>query len=121
MADSKITGFTPLTNAQADDITKLQALGDPVTGILSSITTAQAKLIYSTQRVKYVATGSEGTALVIAALAARAILLITREGSVLSDIVSAPDTSEYTFNGTTITFGLALGAGERLIILYKNV
>lgn len=112
--------LTALTDTQADDNTKLWAACDTVSGISGSLTTAQIKKVVGTQRLKYVATGAEGITLTIGTLAQRTILLITRESGILYDVLSAPDEVEYIWDGVIITFGQALRAGERLIILWRN-
>lgn len=70
--------------------------------------------------LEYVATGAEGTALTIAALAGKKIIFISRENGVLYKVSNNPDTAEYTWDGTTITFGLAVPVGARFLILYRN-
>lgn len=70
--------------------------------------------------LKYVGLGTEGSVLVISALVGKDILFITREAGMLYKVAAAPDTAEYTWDGTTITFGLAVPVGARFLILYRN-
>lgn len=110
--------LTPLTDPQVNNDTLLMALADPVSGQASSATMTQLKKTIGTQRLRYTATGSEGSPLVIAALAQTNVLAIFREGAPLYDVLSAPDSVSYIWDGVNLTFGLALLAGERLLILY---
>mgnify|MGYP001569443832 CR=1 FL=1 len=117
----KVNELTALTTAQVDDNTKLWPVGVASTGLLNSCTTAQMKLTFATQKVKYVATGAEGSTITIAALAGKEILLIMRESGPLFEVVSSPDPAEFVWDSTNITLGAAVGgAGERFLILYKN-
>lgn len=70
--------------------------------------------------LEYIGLGTEGTALVISGLAGKNILLITREAGALYKKASAPDTAEYTWDGTTIVFGLPVPLSARFLILYRN-
>lgn len=98
----------------------LLPLADPSTGKSFKMTMAQLKSVLSAiLRVKYVATGSEGTILTISALAGKNILLVVREGSIMYDTVALPDSTEYIWDSTNFTLGQALRLGERLIILYS--
>lgn len=123
MADEKIIDWPTLTDAEADDNTRLIATGRASDGKLYQVTVAQGKLIFSTKKYKYTATGAEGTTITIAALAGRYILAIFREGMCLYEVTSptVPDTVEFTFDSTNITLGLAANAGERFLVLYKNI
>jgi hypothetical protein len=112
--------LTPLTDAQVVDDTRLLPICDPVSGISGSATMAQIKKAVGTLRLKYVATGSEGTVVTIAALNQMNVLLISREGNIMDDVVSGPDDVEYIWDGTNITLGLGTRAGERFIILYDT-
>jgi hypothetical protein len=119
MSDKKVNQLTSLTDVQFNDDTKQFAVGDSSTGQLFSGTVAQAKLIFGTHVVKYSATGSEGSTLLISTLAAKEISAILREAGPVFQVVSAPGTAEYTWDGTNIVFGAPLGVGERLIIFWK--
>ena len=68
----------------------------------------------------YVATGDEGLILNIPTIIGSKILLVTRESLVQYDVSNNPNTTEFIWNGTTITLGLATNAGERFLILYRN-
>ena len=121
MADALINAIgVALSDAQVDDGTKVFPLANAASGLADHASMNQLKKVTSTQQLIYTATGAEGTALVSATLAARFILMIAREGMILYPVVSAPDVVSYTWDGTTITFGNALNAGERLLILWKN-
>lgn len=117
----KINAFPTLTDGQVDDNTKLVGLGIASTGKMYSGTVEQLKKIFSTQKFKYVATGSEGTTLTIATIAGKYILAIFREGMAMYEVSSSPDSTEFIWNSTTITLGLAANPGERFLILYKNI
>ena len=119
MSDETIKDFTVLTDAQVNDDTKLIPFGTASTGKMGTGTTAQAKLIFSCQRAKYTATGTEGTTLTIAAIAGRTIIAIFREGALIYDVDSDPDSTEYIWDSTNITLGLAANPSERFLILYK--
>lgn len=119
MSNEKVNQFTSLTDVQFNDDTKQIAVGDSSTGQLFSGTIAQAKLIFGTHRIKYTATGAEGTTLLISVLAAKEIQAILREAGPVFEVVSSPGTAEYTWDGTNIVFGAPLNPGERFIILWK--
>ncbi len=68
----------------------------------------------------YIGLGSEGNALTIPALAGKKVLLITYESSPIYKVPNNPAESEYTFNGTTISLGIPITTGARILILYKN-
>lgn len=121
MSDRKINAFVVLSTAQVGDKTKLFVLGVAADGTLGQATGAQVTLVYSTQKLIYVATGAEGTTLTISALAAMFIIGIWREGTAMYEVVSAPDTVSYIWGGANITLGLAANTGERFLILYRYV
>lgn len=115
-----INHLTPLTDTQANDSGRLSPSADPVSGEASSVTMAQQKLVIGTQKLKYVATGLEGTTLTLSPLAQKDLISIAREGQTMYEVVATPDPVEYIWDGTIITFGLAPRAGERFLILYRN-
>lgn len=118
----RIDQLSALTDSQVAEDSRLIAIGDPSTGQLYKCTQAQQKKAYSTQKVQYTATGSEGSTLTIAALAGKNIVAVFREGGLLFEADSSPDTVEYTWDDTDIVLGLAVNyAGERFLILYNNV
>ncbi len=123
MADSKINNLpVVLTDSQVNDSTRIFPLAHATSGIAGQATMGQVKKATSTQRKKYVASGSEGVTLTISELAAKEILMIAREGSVMYEVSSSPDSMEFVWDSTSITLGLAVQmAGERFLILYKNV
>lgn len=121
MADEKIIDWPALSDAQAEDSTRLIASGVTGTGKLFRMTVGQQKKVYSPQTVYYTADGSEGSTLTISALAGRQILGIWKEGLMLYPVASAPDSVSYTFDSTNIGLGLATNPGERYGILYKVI
>jgi hypothetical protein len=69
----------------------------------------------------YNAVAAEGATLTITALAGKKILLITRENNIIYKASNAPSSSEFTWDGTAIGLGTAVGDdGERFLILYRN-
>lgn len=117
----KINELTARTDADASNDNWLYPLCDPATGVSGKITVAQAKIVFATQKVKYVATGAEGTTITITALAGKEILSIAREGGTIYEVDSSPDTTEFTWDDTDIVLGLAVtGAGERFLIQYRT-
>ena len=114
----RIDQLTPATDAQLTMPTWMWCVGDPVTGQLYSVTSLQVKSLFGTSGLKYVATGGEGTTLTISNLLAKTIQSIAREGQTIYQVSSAPDSAEYTWDGTTIMLGLAANPGERFLIVY---
>ena len=112
----------------ADDATvnnkfQLLPLCDPGSGISVKMTIEQAKKAFGTFKIKYVATGSEGSTLTIPDLIEKEIVMATREAGSFFETDSSPDTTEFTFDSPTgeVTLGLAVTmAGERFQFLYKN-
>lgn len=111
--------LTAAVNDTVANDNRLWSCADPVSGISAKLTSQQVKQVFGTQRYRYAASGSEGTTLTISDLAGRYVLAIYREGSILYDVTVSPDSVEYIWDGTVITFGLALNPGERLLILYR--
>lgn len=71
--------------------------------------------------LKYVATGSEGSTLTPAEVVGKKILLIIRENNPLFKVSINPESSEYTWDNTSIVLGTPISvAGERFLILYRN-
>lgn len=121
MADKKINELGGLTLTEANEDDRLLAWGHGTTGQLSKVTMAQAKELFKTVSLKYTATGSEGSTITIAGLSGKEILSIMRESGPIFEVASAPISSEYTWDGTDIVLGAAVGgAGERFLILYTN-
>lgn len=116
----KINELTPLSDLEAAEGTRLLAVADPASGIASSATVAQLRSSLGTTPLKYVADGSEGTTLTIVALTGKIIHFISRENDILYDTVSAPDSTEYVWDGTDIELGLATINGQRFKIIYGN-
>lgn len=112
--------LTSLTDDQVDDSTRFVPLANPVSGESGKGTMGQLKTVIGTLKIKYVATGLEGTTLTLTALAQRDVISIAREGATMYEVVATPDEVEYIWDGTIITFGLAPREGERFLILYRN-
>ena len=68
----------------------------------------------------YIATGDEGNIIVVSALTGKKILLITRESAVIYEVSNLPNSTEFTWDGTTINLGLETQPQERYLILYRN-
>lgn len=119
MADQQINLKPSLSDAQVGDDSKIVPWAVGATGFMNKATVAQIKKIMSVQKYLYTATGSEGTTITIGALASMYILSIHREGSCMYEVVSAPDSVSFIWNGSSITLGLATSAGERFLIQYK--
>lgn len=122
MADKRISDLIAATDAHVNDGTRLMPLCDPATGISEKMTIAQAKAAFGSTKFKYVATGAEGTALMISAVSGKTILLIAREGAIIYEVSATPDPAEYIWDGSTITLGLTVNpaGGERFNILFRN-
>lgn len=117
----KINQLDALTDAQAKNDSWVIAQAEPIGGVAKKMTVAQAKEVYATKKLKYVATGAEGSTLTIPTIAGYDILLIMRESGPIFQVGSAPDSSEFTWDDTDIVLGAAVGgAGERFLILYKT-
>jgi hypothetical protein len=117
----RVDQLDAISAAQAKNNAWLIPQCDPVTGISKKMTVEQAKEVYATKRLKYVATGSEGATLTIPSLAGYEILLIMREGGPIYEVGSSPDSSEFTWDDTDIVLGAAVNmAGERFLILYRT-
>ncbi len=114
----KINEVSALTDSQAKDNSRLMPSGDPTTGITGSVKMSQVKLAIATVKTKYIGVGGEGT-IIIPGLAGMEILMIAKEGGMLYEVTITPDPSEFTWDGTTITLGLAANTGERFLILSK--
>lgn len=117
----KINQLDPISDANAKNDSYLLAQANPITGVAEYMTVAQAKEVYATKRLKYVATGSEGSTLTIPALLGYEILLIMRESGPLFEVGSSPLSNQFTWNDTDIGLGAAVGgAGEEFLILYRT-
>lgn len=117
----KINQLDAISNADAKNDSFVLAQAHPTTGLAKKITVAQAKEVFATKATLYTATGSEGTNLTIPALLGRQILSIMRESGPIFPIGSSPDSSQYTWDDTTIGLGAAVsGAGERFLILHRT-
>lgn len=78
----------------------------------------EMKLVYDTE---YIATGNEGSLLIIAEVAAKKILLIIRENAPLHKVSNSPDSAEYSIaDGGPIQLGAVTTPGQRFLILYRN-
>lgn len=118
----KINQLDPASITEAIDDGRLFAQADPTGGVAKKMTVAQAKIAFGTFTVLYTATGGEGTVITVPAISGKKILSVFREGQILYQVASSPDTTEFTnyFNAATITLGLATNPGERFLILYKT-
>lgn len=119
----KINELTAVSDDTANNPFQLLPLCDPSSGISGKMTIGQAKAAFGPTRLIFKATGSEGTSIVITALAGKNILSISREASVIYEIATggaSPDSTEYTWDETTIVVGTPMIANERLLILYRN-
>lgn len=117
----KINQLDPISSTDAKNDSFVLAQAHPTTGLAKKITVAQAKEVFATKSLKYTATGSEGSSLTIPALSGYDILLIMRESGPIYKVGASPDSSEYTWNDTTIGLGAPVsGAGERFQILYRT-
>lgn len=117
----KVNQLDPLNNSQAKNDSWLIPQCDPVSGTSYYMTVSQAKEVYATKKLKYTATGSEGSNLTIPALAGYEILMIMRESGPIYEVGSSPDSSSFTWNDITIVLGTPVsGAGERFLILYRT-
>lgn len=116
----KINELSAVTDAQAQDSTRLLPLCDSATGISGYMTMGQTKMAIAAFKTKYIATGAEGTTLLISIISGKEILMMAREGGMLYEVVTLPDPAEYVWDGSAITLGAATTIGERFLILYKN-
>lgn len=121
MPDEKLNQKASVTDVQFNDDTKLIPLAQTSDGKVFTGTIAQCKLIFGTHVEKYKASGSEGTTLTISDLSGKDIQAILRESGPVFEAVSSPGTAEYTWNGTNINFGSALGVNERIVIFWKYI
>lgn len=112
--------LTPGNAVEASNDGQLWAYGPPAPGELKKVSTADVKTIFQTYNHKFVADGSEVFSVVISALAGKSVLLVVREGAVIFPTDAAPDSLEFTWDGTTLLLGAATNPGERFAILYKT-
>jgi len=123
MGQRKVNALDPVADATAANNMQLIPLADPGTGVSGKMTVAQAKAVFASYKVKYIATGSEGTVINIPSLVGKEIVLATRESGSLYEVTSSPDSAEFIFDNTTgdITLGVAIGSpGERFNFIYKT-
>lgn len=116
----KINQLDAGTDAEAKNDSYLFAQADPINGVSKKISIAQAKEVFGTKSEKYVATGSEGTTITIAALAGRQILSILRSSGPIYEVGSSPESDEYTWDDADIILGTATTAGEKFLILHRT-
>lgn len=116
----KINQLDPGTDADAKNDSYLLAQADPINGISKKITVAQAKEVFSPKKLKYVATGSEGTTLTIPALAGYEVLLITRGIGAIYEVGASPESDEFTWDDTDIVLGTETSPGEKFNIIYRT-
>lgn len=117
----KFNQLDPISDANAKNDNYLLAQANPITGVAEYITVAQAKEVYSTKKLKYVATGAEGSTLTIPAIAGYEILLIMRESGPIYEVGASPLSNQFTWNDIDIALGAPVGgAGEQFLILYRT-
>lgn len=117
----KFNQLDPISDANAKNDSWLLGQADPITGLAYKMTVEQAKEVYGTKSLKYVATGSEGSTLTIPTLLGYQILSILRESGPLFEVGSSPLSNQYTWDDTDIGLGAAVsGAGEQFLILYRT-
>lgn len=117
----KINQLDAATDAEAKNDSWVIAQAEPVGGVAKKMTVAQAKEVYATKKLKYVALGTEGSTLTIPALLGYDILLIMRESGPLYEVGSSPLSNQFTWDDTDIVLGAAVGgAGEQFLILYRT-
>jgi len=72
----------------------------------------------------YISNGGEGNVLNIPEIVGKKLLLLTRESMVQYEVSNNPNTTEFIFDGNTITLGLEVNTeavpGERFLLLYRN-
>lgn len=116
----KISQLDPASSSEVQNDGSLFAIADPITGLAKQATRAQVKVSLSVTSLQYTATGGEGTTLTLGALAGKDVLFIAREAGILFRATSLPmQTSEYTWDDTSIELGAATNLNERFIILYS--
>jgi hypothetical protein len=117
----KINQLTAATDEEALNDSYLFAIADPTDGIALKMTVEQAKEVFGTKKLKYVASGEEGLTITIAQLAGKDILSILRSSGPLYEGEGvSPDYDEYKWDSVTIFFGVATNPGEKFLILYRN-
>lgn len=116
----KINQLDAASSSEAKNDSWLLAQADPINGVSKKVSVAQAKEVFAPKKIKYTATGTEGSSLVIPEIAGYEILVIFRESAPLYEVGSSPDSSSFTWNDTTIGLGADANAGERFLILYKT-
>jgi hypothetical protein len=117
----RIDQLTPGSVSEASNDAQLWPYAPPVAGEAKKITTAGLKTIFQPYVVKYIATGSEGSTLIVSAIANKYVLLVVREGVVTAPTESSPDSLEFTWDGTSLVLGAPANPGERFLILYKTI
>jgi hypothetical protein len=69
----------------------------------------------------YTATGDEGKSFTVPIeVKGKKILFLTRESNVMFKTAANPDSTEYVFDGTTVTYGTSLQPGERTLFLFRQ-
>lgn len=117
----RVDQLSALTDNDVMNDGRLMPLGDPATGQLYKATMAQLKKAVTVQKYYVqIAAGDDHTTFAPITLNDTTILATIREGSLVYQVDSSPDSEEYTWDGTTLTFGRSLTVGERLLFLYLN-
>lgn len=119
MANKKINELVAASNTESADDTRLFPSADATTGVAKKQTIAQSKDVFRVKKLKYVSDNTEASTLTISTLANRIIILIARESGIIFEVASAPTSSEFTWDNTSIVLGVSVsGSNERFLILY---
>lgn len=117
----RIDQLSALSDNDVFQDSRLFAIGDPSTGQLFKGTMAQLKKALSIQKffVK-IPSGDANTTYAPIELTGATVIAIIREGSLVYEVDSSPDSEEYTWDGNVFTFGRSLYPNERVLFLYLN-
>jgi hypothetical protein len=118
--DKKINQERTGTDADFNNLTTLVQLGSGATGELFTATIGQLKKFIAVKKIFYKANGTEGTSLTIPQINGASIMSLHREGLLLYETSLTPDSGQFRFDLTNLTFGAALSLNERLLIIYSN-
>jgi len=117
----KINQLDSASDAECANDSYLIPLADPTNGIALKMTVSQAKEVYGTKKLKYIATGLEGSTLTLSQLLGKNILAIFRGvGTIYEADDLTPDSDEYIWDQTDIGLGADTNTNEKFLILYRN-
>lgn len=116
----QINQLTAATSAEAKNDSYIFPLQNPIAGDAVMMSIGQAKEVFATKKLKYVATGGEGSTLTIPTIQNYSILLITRGMGIIYEVGSSPDSDEFTWNSMDIGLGTPVSTGEKFNILYRT-